>query len=400
MVLVTVNYRVGPFGFLTLGTDDAPGNVGLLDQRAALAWVQGSIGVFGGDPGQVALAGESAGSYSATYHLLAPRSSGLFHRVIGQSGAGGLAPGFHHWSEETAVRLGTEIAILVGCLMPGTSNRLACLRDTSAQALSLVEFENGVISQPVDDAGFASDPFFPVSVEEAWKTGQYNTEVELLIGTNREEGLLVSQLFLLEPGLLVPIINIDWDIWGPLAILQKHYLEITPADSLLANTILETYTGVTADLVTMDHFDNVTNMLTDAYFQFGVHRLITSHLEHSTKPLYNYLNTHVNTIGQANWAGMALPGASHADELWLEFYPLIGQRRPIGAADAAVSLHMTRLWTNFVRFGSPSPPGEAVEWGPVEGVEGPFINMQERPSMQLRDEDYRTRMEWWSHWFP
>ena len=83
IIIVTINYRVGPFGFLTLGVEDAPGNAGLLDQRLALQWVQQNIAEFGGDPEQVTLAGESAGSFSATYHLVSPGSKGLFRRVIG-----------------------------------------------------------------------------------------------------------------------------------------------------------------------------------------------------------------------------------------------------------------------------------------------------------------------------
>ena len=83
IILVTVNYRVGPFGFLTLGSSEAPGNAGMLDQVMALEWVQDNIASFGGDPGRVTLAGESAGSYSAFYHLVSPRSTGLFQRIIG-----------------------------------------------------------------------------------------------------------------------------------------------------------------------------------------------------------------------------------------------------------------------------------------------------------------------------
>ena len=83
IILVTVNYRVGPFGFLTLGNNEAPGNAGMLDQVMALEWVRDNIEHFGGDPEEVTLAGESAGSFSAFYHLVSPRSMGLFQRIIG-----------------------------------------------------------------------------------------------------------------------------------------------------------------------------------------------------------------------------------------------------------------------------------------------------------------------------
>ena len=86
VVLVTMNYRLGILGFLSLETDDAPGNLGLWDQREALVWVKKNIRYFGGDPGKVTIFGESAGSMSVNFHLLSPQSRGLFHRAILQSG--------------------------------------------------------------------------------------------------------------------------------------------------------------------------------------------------------------------------------------------------------------------------------------------------------------------------
>ena len=74
VIIVTVNYRLGPFGFLTLGIDEAPGNQGMMDQRLSMIWVKENIGNFGGDPNQVTIAGESAGSFSVFYHIISPGS--------------------------------------------------------------------------------------------------------------------------------------------------------------------------------------------------------------------------------------------------------------------------------------------------------------------------------------
>ena len=74
VIIVTVNYRLGPFGFLTLGIDEAPGNQGMMDQRLSMIWVKENIGNFGGDPNQVTIAGESAGSFSVFYHMISPGS--------------------------------------------------------------------------------------------------------------------------------------------------------------------------------------------------------------------------------------------------------------------------------------------------------------------------------------
>ena len=86
VVLVTIQYRLGPFGFVTTGDSVAPGNYGMLDQIEALRWVQENIKAFGGDPSKVTIFGESAGGSSVGLLLVSPRSKGLFHRAISISG--------------------------------------------------------------------------------------------------------------------------------------------------------------------------------------------------------------------------------------------------------------------------------------------------------------------------
>ena len=85
VVCVTVNYRLAAEGFLYL--DDGIANLGLLDQLAALRWVQGNISAFGGDPTRVTVAGESAGAMSVTTLLSMPLAEGLFAQAIAESGA-------------------------------------------------------------------------------------------------------------------------------------------------------------------------------------------------------------------------------------------------------------------------------------------------------------------------
>lgn len=86
IILVTINYRLGALGFLNAGTAEAPGNAGLKDQVLALKWVRDNIESFGGNPNEVTIGGQSAGSASVHYLLLSPLTKGLFKRAIAQSG--------------------------------------------------------------------------------------------------------------------------------------------------------------------------------------------------------------------------------------------------------------------------------------------------------------------------
>ena len=86
VILIAINYRVGPLAFLTLENDIMPGNLGIWDQIEALKWIQKNIENFGGDPKKVTIMGESAGAMSVMYLLMTSEAQNLFHRAIIQSG--------------------------------------------------------------------------------------------------------------------------------------------------------------------------------------------------------------------------------------------------------------------------------------------------------------------------
>jgi len=118
VVVVTINYRLGAFGFLRLRDRFGPrlpatGNEGLLDQVAALEWVRDEIEAFGGDPDRVTIFGESAGAMSCATLLAVPRARGLFHRVILQSGAANFV-----WPREIASRLADHVVDELGIASP------------------------------------------------------------------------------------------------------------------------------------------------------------------------------------------------------------------------------------------------------------------------------------------
>ncbi|MBS1124091.1 MAG: putative carboxylesterase [Deltaproteobacteria bacterium] len=139
VVIVTINYRLGPFGFLAhpaLSVDDptypTSGNYGLEDQRAALEWVQRNIAAFGGDPRHVTLFGESAGGFSTCVHYLSSRSHGLFEAAISESGLCGM-PDFAPL-HATAEAQGLTLADKVGC-PGGDANAVECLRAKTVDEL-------------------------------------------------------------------------------------------------------------------------------------------------------------------------------------------------------------------------------------------------------------------------
>ena len=146
LVVVTINYRLGVLGFLGLPGLPGSGSFGLLDQQQALRWVQRNIAAFGGDPGNVTLAGESAGADSVCAQLAAPGSAGLFHRAILQSGGcstvniidvirPGTGPGGDTWKPLPLVEsIGRRTAERLGCAKPAAA--LDCLRALPVHTLT------------------------------------------------------------------------------------------------------------------------------------------------------------------------------------------------------------------------------------------------------------------------
>ena len=146
VVVVSINYRLGIFGFLSLETEDAPGNLGLWDQRMALVWVRKNIAYFGGNPNKVTIFGESAGSMSVNFHLLSPQSRGLFHQAIMQSGTAissytNLNKSPSHYSRSVAEKLGCG----------KSDNVLKCLQDVPAKTLHghLFDFDQCAINRNI-----------------------------------------------------------------------------------------------------------------------------------------------------------------------------------------------------------------------------------------------------------
>jgi para-nitrobenzyl esterase len=163
VVLVTINYRLGPFGFL------GAGNYGILDQIAALRWVKRNIAAFGGDPDRVTVVGESAGAMSIGVLIASPLAKGLFERAILESGTGlGYSP-LGRDSAETNAR---RFARLLGATTPGQ------LRTVSAESLLAVPAPP---MRPV-----IAPPVLPHPVDSAIVSGEAHL-VPVIVGNNLDE---------------------------------------------------------------------------------------------------------------------------------------------------------------------------------------------------------------------
>jgi para-nitrobenzyl esterase len=181
-VVVTINYRLGPLGFLAHpgfakeSAQHAAGNYGLLDALAALGWVKRNIAAFGGDPHRVLLFGQSAGAYNTCALIASPLSRGLFSAAMMMSG------GCSATRSDTARAIGTHMAHLLGC---DGSDAVACMRGRSPSAVIAAlprEYRfGGVVYGPAIDGWV-----LPKAPIDALNRGEHQ-HVPLIVGTTTDE---------------------------------------------------------------------------------------------------------------------------------------------------------------------------------------------------------------------
>ncbi|KAL0277570.1 UNVERIFIED_CONTAM: hypothetical protein PYX00_004808 [Menopon gallinae] len=196
IVLVSIQYRLGPLGFLSMEDEELPGNLGLKDQVQSLKWIQKNIKSFGGNPDLVTIFGESAGGASVHYHVLSPMSKGLFHRAILQSGTA-TCP----WAlaEPGVTRNNTvKLAELLECPSSTTKDLVKCLREKPFEDILMTDVHFLVWNKdpiipfkPVleKSAGFIVQP-----AEEVIKSGNF-PNVPMMMGLNSVEGALAAASF-------------------------------------------------------------------------------------------------------------------------------------------------------------------------------------------------------------
>jgi para-nitrobenzyl esterase len=325
VVVVTINYRLGALGFLAHpafaaeSAQGAAGNYGLLDQQAALQWVQKNIRHFGGDPHNVTIFGESAGGLSVHTQLASPLADGLFDKAIVESGA--YQP--TQPSLTAAETSGSNFATAAGC----ADQSATCLRGLPVATI-LAKQTGGVEAPTVD--GF----FLKQSITDAFTSGNFN-KVPVIEGSNHDEWrLFVAQT---EAVTHVPLSAAGYP--GAVARLVGP----TNAAALLPQYPAANFNSPSEALGALG---------TDAIFACNARKL-TSALAASTK-VYQYEFNDPNAPVQF-FTGISFPmGAYHASEIQYLFGSF-GRPRPAMTDDQTkLSQTMVRYWTQFAWFSNPN----------------------------------------------
>ena len=391
-VVVTTNYRLGLFGFLShpaLDTEGhAFGNYGILDLQAVLRWVQRNIDSFGGDPNNVALGGQSAGAQDTAANMISPLATGLFHRAILQSSpTATLAP------LSIARTRGGNFATAAGC--PGTGAAAAvCLRALSPQeilALQGTANSNG----PYVNGPMVDGTVIPLSPEQAWSTGNFN-RVPVMGGNVLDEanfGIGITEYFTGPPQRAMDASDftrlVTATYSGPSGPggTAPNYPDGTVA-SVLARYPLSSYKTV------QRAYDD---LVTDAGACRTLHVL---KLLAPWVPTYGYQFDYRD----APYYFPAMPNfeplAAHTIDIQFLF-PLwrggiLGVAHPLNPAETLLSDQLVAAWTQFARTGNPNGTGSAP-WPRFAGANPMFLS-QNVGGLSTYGADHYAEMHQCSFW--
>ncbi|XP_055621644.1 glutactin-like isoform X2 [Toxorhynchites rutilus septentrionalis] len=401
VVLVVVQYRLGPLGFASLKTEGMPGNVGLMDIKMALEWVQDNIAQFGGDPDNVTLFGQSAGAAAISALMYSPQvPAKLFHKVILQSGASS-APWV--WDKDPTEHV-RDIAAIAGCDPSAGKGRKIemplreaerCFRRLDVWTLlrSFDEHKTHTFeSKSLMDVGgnrlTVGDyhGFLPQTPWELIKEKRIPRNVPMMAGVVKHEGtfLLTSIYDILKRKKLLDDPNfVKYEM---LETINKLLGIDDPTGMLTGYQIKSLFT---LSELSSGKFEEMTDGLTDLAGSMLVKAPLLR--EAQANGIVNPNKTFLYSFdyrGEQTRFGYGADtshypfdgGVHHSDDL-LYLFPYPPGQPELNEDDARMSRLMVDLWTSFATNGVPRSEALGIEWEPMREYAGPYLHIDKNPRL-------------------
>ncbi|KAL4665830.1 hypothetical protein H8959_015876 [Pygathrix nigripes] len=375
VVVVTIQYRLGIWGFFSTGDEHSRGNWGHLDQLAALHWVQDNIARFGGNPGSVTIFGESAGGESVSVLVLSPLAKNLFHRAISESGVALTAALVKKGDVKP---LAEKIAITAGCQTITSAVMVHCLRQKTEEELLETTLKMKFFSLDLHGDPRESHPFLttvidgvllPKTPEELQAERKFHT-VPYMVGINKQEfGWILPML------MGYPLSEGKLDQKTAMSLLWKSYPLVYIPKELIPEAT-EKYLGGTDDPVKKK--DLFLDLIADVMFCVPSVIVARHHRGESQRTLSS--SSHSPSL-QAR----RCPFSNHAGRSQRLFFFFPSE----GASEEEIRLSkmVMKFWANFARNGNPNGEG-LPHWPEYNQEEGYLqIGAKTQAAQKLKDKE-------------
>ncbi|MFZ9221023.1 MAG: carboxylesterase/lipase family protein, partial [Sediminibacterium sp.] len=322
VVFVSINYRVGVFGFLAhpeLTKESgygASGNYALLDMIAALKWVKQNIAAFGGDPNQVTIAGQSAGAFAVNHLCATPLAKGLFKGAIAQSGGSVLTSTLRPTTSlQQAENMGIDFA---------KHFKVSSIQDLRKISAEDILKSNQGLSYPIED-GYV----LPSSIADIYSNGKQN-DIALMLGW-----------------------NLDDKVTGPPVNAEAYKQQLQKQFGTNAEKVLQYYPA-TNDAIAATSQDNLSR---DGFFGVQGYAWANAQLHKGKSKIFIYnFNRKLPAYSAASNFG-----AFHTGEVPYVFNNLKTVNRPWEDIDIQLADQLSSYWANFVKTGNPNG-GNLTHW--------------------------------------
>jgi len=419
VVLVSIQYRLGPFGWLTTEDSTAPGNYGLQDQLASLRWIQDNIEYFGGDPNLVTISGLSAGGASVNYLMLSPNSDGLFHRAIAMSGSA-----LCWWANlpnqrRTAVRL----ADTVGCPVDNSEDLVDCLRKKSAMEImeaqetlfswrqDTVEREPMNIWSPRQDLEAGSTAVSPIAPHMAMEVGQIQP-VPFLVGVAEFEGIWRAVNLITQDDAMMDFMANFGEV-APHALGfadQVNEGQMKPLLSKVKDFFLSSLHKEEDLKVRLEKVvRGMINMFGDTMFNYPIDRMVKLQGNKAHSPVWVYEFNYKHNHSLANFEAASKTGKiatpdlkilnspTHGHELNMMFPLFNDLMGDLSEEETKNSRKFIKFITRFAKEGHPKSNGkhEYKDWEPIADGQLTHFVFGKYSGMQ-KGLPFQSRMKWWN----
>ncbi|XP_029641594.1 cholinesterase 2-like isoform X3 [Octopus sinensis] len=391
IIVASLNYRVGPFGFLSLNDERAPGNMGLLDQTLAISWIRDNIASFGGDPDKLTLFGQSAGAISVSFHVMSPISRKIFRNAIIMSGI--ATTDWSVRSKEGNIERAKEMAAFLKCPTENDKVMLDCFLNADANNISMGQYYNFKNITEFPFAPIIDNYFLQEKPKEIVQNKKMKKDV--MIGFLKNEGSLM--ILIRYPEYFAPNTNVPVNK-SVAHKMMRNLIEPKQLNSLQLESISHLYgSHVDTSSETEKYRYILDQVAGDIMFKCPTINFSKEFSTYSNVYMYSF-EYRPKVMPWPEWMGVI-----HGSDVYFAFSQLLSDEK-YSPEVKFVSKMLSSYFANFSKSGNPNN-GDCSDcssepWSKYTPESQKYLVIDEKPRMASKETSLYSICSFWSDLLP